>query len=192
MSEAYFALALPGTVPVSATIADVFRAFLNGESLELISLSVWHILASIANLLILTWILKKFLFKPVQNMLEQRKGQVDELYREAEDSRRTAEEDKALYREKLAGASEEAESIVRSAAVRADRQSDEIIADANRRAAETMKRAEEDIEQAKKKAMDELKNEVADISVQIAENVVGRELNGEDHRKLIDSFIENL
>ena len=162
------------------------------EYLELISLNIWHIVATIANLLILTLILKKFLFKPVQNMFAKRQGQVDELYRAAEDSKSQAEHDKALYNQKLAGAVEEAETIVRSATQRADRQSDEIIADANRKAAETMKRAEEDIEQAKKKAMDDLKNEISDISVQIAENVVGRELNGEDHRELIDSFIENL
>ena len=165
---------------------------MSGEYLELISLDVWHIAASILNLLILTLILKHFLFKPVQKMLAERQGQVDQLYREAEDSRTEAEKDKAMYSEKLAGAVEEAESIVRAAAQRADRQSDEILADAGRRAAETVKRAEEEIEQAKKKAMDELKNEVAGISVTIAENVVGRELNGEDHRQLIDSFIENL
>ena len=165
---------------------------MSGEYLELISLDVWHIVASVLNLLILTLILKHFLFKPVLKMLAERQGQVDQLYREAEDSRAKAEEDKAMYSEKLAGAVEEAEGIVRSAAQRADRQSDEILADANRRAAETVKRAEEEIEQAKKKAMDELKNEVAGISVQIAENVVGRELNGDDHRELIDSFIDNL
>ncbi len=165
---------------------------MNEEYLELISLNVWHIVATIANLLLLTRILKKFLFKPVQNVIAKRQGQVDELYKAAEDSKSRAEMDKALYTEKLAGAAEEAESILRSAAQRADRQSDEIIADANRRAAETMKRAEEDIELAKKKAMDELKTEISDISVQIAESVVGRELNGEDHRGLIDSFIENL
>ena len=165
---------------------------MNEEYLELISLNVWHIVATIANLLILTLILKKFLFKPVQDVVAKRQGQVDELYEAAEKSKSQAEQDKALYSEKLAGAVEEAESIVRSATQRADRQSDEIIADANRRAAETMKRAEEDIELAKKKAMDELKTEISDISVQIAESVVGRELNGEDHRGLIDSFIENL
>ena len=165
---------------------------MSGEYLELISLDVWHIAASILNLLVLTLILKRFLFKPVQKMLAERQGQVDRIYREAEDSRAKAEEDRVLYGEKLAGAVEEAEGIVRAASQRADRQSDEILAEANRRAAETVKRAEEEIEQARKKAMDELKNEVADISVQIAENVVGRELNGEDHRKLIDSFIENL
>ena len=163
-----------------------------GDSLELISLEVWHVVASILNLLILTLILKKFLFKPVHNMLDKRKEQVDSLYRDAEQSRQKAEEDRALYGEKLAGAVEEAETIVRSAAQRADKQSDEILADAKRRAAETVKQAEEDIEQAKKKAMDELKNEVAGISVQIAENVVGRELNGDDHKELIDSFIDRL
>ncbi len=163
-----------------------------GDSLELISLEVWHVVASILNLLILTLILKKFLFKPVHNMLDKRKEQVDSLYRDAEQSRQKAEEDRVLYGEKLAGAVEEAETIVRSAAQRADRQSGEILADAKRRAAETVKQAEEDIEQAKKKAMDELKNEVAGISVQIAENVVGRELNGDDHKELIDSFIDRL
>ena len=162
------------------------------EYLELISLNVWHVVASIANLLILTLILKKFLFKPVQKILAARQDQVDELYDAAEKTKASAEEDKKLYTAKIAGAVEEAESILRSATQRADRQSDEIIADAHQRAAETMKRAEEDIELAKKKAMDDLKNEISDISVQIAEGVVGRELNGDDHRDLIDSFIDKL
>ena len=162
------------------------------EYLELISLNVWHVVASIANLLILTLILKKFLFKPVQKILAARQDQVDELYDAAEKTKASAEEDKKLYTAKIAGAVEEAESILRSATQRADRQSDEIIADAHRKAAETMKRAEEDIELAKKKAMDDLKNEISDISVQIAEGVVGRELNGDDHRDLIDSFIDKL
>ena len=165
---------------------------MDGEYLELISLDIWHIVASILNLLILSLILKKFLFKPVQNVLAKRQGQVDELYHSAEESKAAAERDETLWRQKLDGAVEEAESIVRSATQRADRQSDEIIADAKRTAAETMRRAEEDIEQAKIKAMDDLKNEISDISVRIAENVVGRELNGDDHRELIDSFIDRL
>ena len=40
--------------------------------------------------------------------------------------------------------------------------------------------------------MNELKNEISDISVQIAENVVGREISAEDHRDLIDGFIDKL
>ena len=162
------------------------------ESLELISLNVWHIIASIANLLILTLILKKFLYKPVQKVLAERKEQVDDIYKTAEDAAKKAEEDKKLYSEKLDTARNEAESIVKAATQRADRLSGEIIEEANRKAADTIKKAENDIAQEKKKAMNELKDEISEISVQIAENVVGREINGEDHKEMIDSFIDNL
>ena len=165
---------------------------MNGEYLELISLNIWHIIATIANLLILAWLVKKFLFKPVKKVIAERQGQVDDIYRNAEEARTQAEHDKQLYSEKIAGAQEEADSIVKAAVQRADRLGDEIIADAKVKAADTMKKAEAEIEQDKKKAMNELKNEVAEISVQIAESVVGREITEDDHRDLIDSFIEKL
>lgn len=165
---------------------------MNGEYLELISLNIWHIIATIANLLILALIIKKLLFKPVQKVLSERQGQVDDIYRNAEEANAQAEADKKLYSEKLAGAKEEAESIVKAATQRADRLGDEIIENANRKAADTLKKAEAEIEQEKKKAMNELKNEISEISVQIAESVVGREISEEDHRELIDSFIDKL
>lgn len=162
------------------------------EYLELISLNIWHIIATIANLVILMLILKKFLFVPVQKVLAERKNQVDNLYSAAEESAAAAEADRKLYNEKLAGAREEADSIVKAAAKRADRLSDEIIDKAKTKAEETLKKAENDIAQEKKKAMNDLKNEISEISVQIAENVVGREIKEKDHRELIDSFIDNL
>lgn len=165
---------------------------MNGEYLELISLNIWHIIATIANLLILALIIKKLLFKPVQKVLAERQGQVDDIYRNAEEANAQAEVDKKLYSEKLAGAKEEAESIVKAATQRADRLGDEIIENANRKAADTLKKAEAEIEQEKKKAMNELKNEISEISVQIAESVVGREISKDDHRELIDSFIDKL
>ena len=111
-------------------------------NLELISLNVWHIVASIANLLLLMLILKKFLWKPVKKVLAERQNQVDEIYRTAEKAAEAAESDKALYSEKLAGARAEAESIVKAATARADRQSDEIIEAANKKAADTIRKAE--------------------------------------------------
>lgn len=162
------------------------------EYLELISLNIWHIVATIVNLLILTLILKRFLFKPVKKILAERQSQVDDIYRIAEESARDAERDRKLYGEKLGRATEEAESIVKSAAQRADRLGDEIIEQAKSKADAAVRKAEEDIEQEKKKAMNNLKNEISGISVQIAENVVKREITEDDHRELINSFIENL
>lgn len=161
-------------------------------NLEIISLNIWHIIATIANLLILTLIIKKFLFKPVQKILAERKSQVDDVYKKAEEAEAQAENDKKLYAEKLSGAREEAESIVKAATQRADRLSEEIVSDARAKAEDTMKKAEDDIALEKKKAMNELKNEISSISVQIAENVIGREINENDHKEMIDSFIDSL
>ena len=165
---------------------------MDAEYLELISLNIWHIIATIFNLLILTLILKKFLFAPVQKILAERKGEVDTLYSDAEQAKETAEADKKLYTDKLKSAQAEADSIIKTASQRADKLGDEIIADAKSKAADTVRKAEADIELEKKKAMNELKNEISEISVTIAENVVSKEINAEDHRELIDSFIEQL
>ena len=161
-------------------------------NLDIISLNIWHIAAALLNLLVLTWILKKFLFVPVQNLLAQRQVQVDTLYAEAEEANTAAQADRAAYEEKLAGAHAEAEEIVRSATVRADRMSDKILAEAAAKAADKMRKADADIAQEKKKAINEIKNEISGMSVEIAEKVVGREIKEDDHKALIDSFIENL
>ncbi len=162
------------------------------EYLELISLNIWHITAAMGNLLILTLIVKRFLFAPVRKILDERQSLVNELYTAAERSVTDAEADRRLYREKLDGARDEADTIIKAAEKRADRLSREIITAAENKAGEKIRRAESDIAQEKRKAMDELKNEIADISVCIAENVVGREISEDDHRKLIDSFIDGL
>ena len=165
---------------------------MNEEYLELISLNIWHIIATIGNLLVLTWIIKKLLWDRVQAVLAERRNQVDTIYREAEVSRSEAEQNMLLYRNKLDHADEEADSIIRQATERADRLSDEIVADAEKKAADAIRKADADIELEKKKAMNELKDEISGISVQIARSVVQREIKEEDHKELIDSFIENL
>ncbi|MBR2847849.1 MAG: F0F1 ATP synthase subunit B [Clostridia bacterium] len=165
---------------------------MNREYLELISLDVWHIAAAILNLLILVWIMKKFLIGPVQKILAERQSQVDTLYSNAETAKNAAEADRAVYEEKMANADKEAEEVVRRATVRADKISDEILAEANRKAAEKLRKADADIEQEKKKAINEIKDEISGMSMDIAEAVVCREIKASDHEKLIDTFIDSL
>lgn len=162
------------------------------EALELISINVWHIIASIANLLILSLIVKKFLFKPVQKVLAERQAEVDTLYQQAEDSAAAAEKDKLEYHEKLENAEHEVEDIIKSATMRAERLGDEIVSEANAKADAAIKKADADIEQSRKKAVNEIKNEIAGISVSIAEKVVEREINEKYHTDIIESFIEQL
>ena len=94
--------------------------------------------------------------------------------------------------EKLEKAEHEVEEIIKSATVRAERMGDEIIAEANAKADAAIKKADADIAQSKKKAINEIKNDIAGISVSIAEKVVEREINEKDHNDIIESFIDQL
>ncbi len=162
------------------------------QSLDIISINLWSILISLANLLIIFLLLKKFLFKPVKKTFAVRSAQIDKIYGDANAAKAEAEESKTLYEQKLAGAKDEAEEILSSARERADRMSDEIVGQANAKAAAKVKRAEEEIAQEKKKAMSEIKNEISTISVDIAEKLIGREIDERDHSELIDKFIEEV
>lgn len=162
------------------------------QSLDIISVNIWSILISLANLVIIFLILKKVLFKSVKKTLDTRRAQIDKLYDDAGAAKAEAEGDRALYEEKLAGAKEEAEGILYAARERADRMSDEIVSDANAKAASRVKKAEEEIAQEKKKAMSELKNDVSSLSVDIAEKIIEREIDEKDHSELIDKFIAEM
>lgn len=162
------------------------------QSLEVISLNIWEILFSLLNLLVIFLIIKKILFAPVKKVFAARRAVVDKIYDDAAAAKEVAEKDKALYEEKLAGAKEEAGEIVSSARERAERLGSEIVSEANIKAEQRYKKAEEEIAQEKKKAMSELKDDISGISVDIAEKIVGREISASDHEKFIDDFINNV
>lgn len=162
------------------------------QSLDIISVNVWSILISLANLVIIFLILKKFLFKRVKNTLDARRAQIDKLYDDAGAAKADAEGERELYAQKLESAKEEAEGILYSARERADRMSEEIISDANEKASARFKKAEEEIAQEKKKAMSELKNDISSLSVDIAEKIIEREIDEKDHDRLVSEFIEQV
>ncbi|MDD3429368.1 MAG: F0F1 ATP synthase subunit B [Oscillospiraceae bacterium] len=160
--------------------------------LDFISIVPWTIVAQICNLLILTLLVKKFLFKPVQAILAKRQQEIEDTYTAADTAKESAETLKAEYETHLASAKEEAAEILKSATQRATVRSEEIITDAKHTAANVKAKAEADIAQEKKKAMNEMKNEIGSIAMSIATEVIGREVNEKDHTALIEDFIKNV
>ena len=161
-------------------------------NLDLISVNIPHIIITIINLLILFLLIKKYLFKPVQRILDARKAEVDKIYADAAEAKQAADEDKRIYSEKLENADEEADAILRSAAQKAQAHSELVLAEASDKASAMIKKAEADIAQERKKAVNDIKDEISDLSVSIAGKVIGREISADDHRALIDGFIEEL
>ncbi len=161
-------------------------------NLEVISVNLWQILVSLANLLILFLLMKKFLYKPVTAVLEKRRADIEGDYAAADEAKRAALESKTEYDEKLSGAEAEADSIRRSAADEAKRHGERIVADAKEKADGIMRAAEAQIELDRKKAEADMKREIADVSVKLAEKLIEREINADTHRSLIDSVIDGM
>lgn len=162
------------------------------QTLDIISVNIWQILISLANLLIMLVILKKFLFKPVQKVVSEREAQVKKIYEEADESRTAAADMKQEYEQRLAAAREEADGLVRSAVLTAQRKSDSMLAEASSQVSHMKQKAEEEIAQEKKQMLQDVRGEISDIAVSIASKVVEREIKESDHKALVDEFIRNV
>ena len=160
--------------------------------LELVSFVPWTLIFTWCNLLLLFLLIKKFLFKPVNNILQQRQDEIEKMYEAANDANAKAQSLEKEYSEKMARAREEAGEIIKQATLSAQRREQEIISDAQEKAAIMTKRAEAEIAQERKKAYQEIRNDISDISVAIAGKMVQREISAADHEALISQFIENV
>ena len=144
------------------------------QNLDVISVNVWAIIASLCNLLIIAWIVKRFLFKPVKKIVDARRAAIDADYAQAAAAKAEAEENRLNYAAAMAAA---------------EQTSGQIIADATRVAE---RQAEADAILERKKAEDDMKREIADVSAQLTGKLLQREINEEDHRALIDSFLQEI
>lgn len=161
-------------------------------TLDIISVNIWQILISLINLFIIFLILKKFLYKPVKKVLDERKKTLDDSYSSAAEAERQAQENKEAWEKKMETASEEAEDILQSATANANRRSERIIAEARERADGIIRQAETDADLERKKAEDDIKQEIVTVSTALTERILGREITTEDHQALIDAFIDDI
>ncbi len=157
-----------------------------------VGVNFWTMIFAWINLLILYLFLKKLLFKPLKNMIDSRQKEIDDMYSDAEISRTDAAALKSEYEEKISHADEESEEILRSALRRAKLKEEEILREANAAASLTLERAEEQIEQEKKRAINDIKDEVSALAIDIAAAVIGRDVSESEHKEMIDEFIENI
>ena len=158
----------------------------------LITLDGWTFLAQICNLMIQLVIFKKFLLKPIRQVIADRKAKADSEIADAQKLRTEAEAMKAEYEQNLQNARTEANQIVTAAQKTATARSEEIVGEARAQAAALKQKAEADIAQERKKAVNEVKDEIGGIAMEIASKVVEREISEEDHKDLIDEFIKNV
>ena len=159
---------------------------------EIISVNLWQIVVSLLNLVILFLIIKKFLYQPVKNVLKSRQDKIDEKNNQANEYLSQAEQSKIELEAKLNDAENKADEILNEATLNATRRKEKIIAEARDEADAIIRQAKTNAELEMKKAESDIKSQIVDVSFELSKKIIEREINKEDHHKLIDSFIEQI
>jgi len=146
---------------------------------------IWGGLAFVVLLLVM-W---KYALPPVRNMMKQREDRIREDLERAEQARTEAEGELANYRRQVADARNEAARIIEEARQSADEVRRQIQSQAEADAAETRSRAQEDIRLATDRAQADLQGRVADLSIELAEKIVERNLDRDTQLALVESYI---
>jgi len=149
---------------------------------------IWGML-SFTVLLFLMW---KFALPQVRSMMKAREDRIRDDLEKAENARTSAEEEKAQYETQLAEARGEAGKIIEEARQAAEQVRRDLIARAEVEANEVRERAQVDIAAQQQRALTELRTQVADLSIDLAERIVERNLDRDTQLQLVDSFINQV
>lgn len=151
-----------------------------------------NLVFTIINLLVLYFLMKKFLFKPVNHIIAQREETIKKQFDEASQVRQKAEDMKKEYEESLAKTKEDAARLVQEAKEKARVEYDRIVKSADEEVANKMRKAQETIEEDKQKSIKDMQAQIQNLVVAAATKVVGEQVSPENSRKLYDDFIAEM
>lgn len=149
----------------------------------------WNVIFQIINIIVFFLLLKKFLFKPVTEIMEKRENLIRSSMEEAEDTRKKANELKAEYQAQLDGAKDEAAAIVKEAKARGEKEYELMLANAGRDAQKLINDAQESARIEREKAVKGARGEIAALAIAAASKVAEKNIKAEDNKKLIEDFL---
>ena len=148
--------------------------------------------AQIVNFLFLVWVLAKFAYKPLTKMMEDRKAKIANDLSGAETARAEAEKVKAEADAALTQARQEAAAIVEAARVNAQSAADKIMADANAAKEALLAQGREEAAIEKKKAMEEVRAQVIELSMAAAGKIIEKKLSTAADKKMAAEVVDSI
>ena len=149
---------------------------------------IWHCL----NFTILAIVLVKYLRKPITDALTGRRESIKTAFDDLETKRRDAERKYAEYEKRLAGMDAEAARISKSFLEQGEAEKAKIIAQANDAAERIKAQAELYVQQELSRAMVQLKKEVTEMAMKMAEDIIRKNISTQDHHRLISEYLERV
>lgn len=150
------------------------------------------VLISWVTLFVLFLLLKKFLYKPVAKILNDRQEKIQSNISEAKILKEEAQELRLSYESSIDQAKKESQEIIESARQRGEQLREDIINDARKEAEGIVERARKDIAKEKEIALEDVKSQVGELAISIASKIIEEELNSKKQIDLIDKFIDEV
>lgn len=149
---------------------------------------IWNIL----NIIIFFLLLKKFLFKPVTQMMEKRQQMIEASLSDADEKKTEALKLKSEYEEELKNAADQAMNIVKEARERAELEYGKILKDAKDEASRVMEEASHLIELERKKTMESAQAEIAKVALLAASRIIGRNVDEDTNKQFFGDFLNEV
>lgn len=144
---------------------------------------------TVINILIIYFLVQRFLFKPVNNILAARKAEIDKQFADAEQTREEAAQIKRSYEAELAQAAEEKSVLLGDARNKAGREYERIVSDAREQAEKILENAQAAAQQEQEKRLRQAQEQIADLVVSATAKLVASKTNAEEDRELYNRFL---
>ena len=155
-------------------------------------LNIPVVLTNIAGFVIVVWILAKFAWGPILDMLDARRDKIADDFAQAEQAREEGEKYRGDFELKLGEIKVIEREKVQEAVARGEEIADRIKGEAHGKAESALNKAWQDIEVETQKAQLSLRDDVVTLALNSAEMLVNQKLDDETHRRLIREYIDNL
>ena len=142
--------------------------------------------------LLLIFLVKKYAWGNISSILDERAEKISSDIDGAEEARKKAEELASKREAELAGSRTEAKTIIENAKETAEKSKADILAEAKLEAGRLKEKANQEIAQNKAEALQSVKGDVADLTISLAGKIISQNLDGQDHKELIDQYIDQL
>lgn len=149
----------------------------------------WSIFWAVFNVVILFILLRIFLFKPINKLMNERTQSIQKDIDDAEKVKAEAEELRRQYSDSISEAKEEANRIIMQAHDDAESERASIIRKSHEEADQIVSAASETIENERKRVLQQAQSEIADLAIEAASKIVGANLDDEKNRRLVDEFL---
>ena len=158
--------------------------------MEALGINLGYLISQIVNFTLLAVLLYFVAYKPILRMLDQRSERIKQGLEDAELASRRAAEMEQEFEQRLAEARKEGQEIIAQATQMSEKARLEILETAREEARAQVEKAKDEISRERELAMSELRQQVADLSLNISEKVIGKSLDQQRQRDLIADFLE--